>query len=148
MNWGKGIILIYALFVAGIGYLVYGATQTNFELVEENYYEKELAFQNQINWTKNAIDQKLKIDVQELDSKIMISVVGNDSNSLVEYTSATAWFYNAMDKSKDQHLELGKSVSGGWIVQGNIPQGRFDVKLRWNNALNDTFFAVTEFIKK
>ena len=148
MNWGKGIILIYALFVAGIGYLVYGATQTNFELVEENYYEKELAFQSQINWTKNAIDQKLKIDVQEVGSKIQISVVSKDSNTNADFTSASVWFYNAMDKSKDQHLELDDAIEGHWIVDGDLPKGHFEVKVRWNNALKDTFFAVTEFIKK
>ena len=146
MNWGKGIILIYALFVAGIGYLVYGATQTNFELVEENYYEKELAFQNQINWTKNAVDQKMKIDVHAVGSKIQISVLSEDSSNV--FTSASVWFYNAMDKSKDQHLELGQAVDGQWMVDGNLPQGHFEVKVRWNNTQNDTFFAITEFIKK
>ena len=148
MNWGKGIILVYVLFVAGIAYLVYGATHTTFELVEENYYEKELAFQSQINWTKNAVDQKMKIDVQEVGSKIQISVVSKDSNTNADFTSASVWFYNAMDKSKDQHLELGDAIEGHWIVDGDLPKGHFEVKVRWNNATKDTFFAVTEFIKK
>lgn len=148
MNWGKGIILVYVLFVAGIAYLVYGATHTTFELVEENYYERELAFQSQINWTKNAIDQKMKIVVQEVGSKIQISVVSKDSNANVDFKSASVWFYNAMDKSKDQHLELGNDIYGHWMVDGNIPKGHFEVKVRWNNASKDTFFAVTEFIKK
>lgn len=148
MNWGKGIILIYVLFVAGIAYLVYGATQTTFELVEDNYYEKELAFQNQINWTKNAIDQKMNVEIHESESGIILSVSSNDSNVSSEFTAATAWFYNAADKSKDRHIALGKSTLGKWIIDEEIPQGHFEVKLKWNNSTRDTFFAVREFIKK
>lgn len=148
MNWGKGIILIYIFFVAGIGYLVYGATQTNFELVEENYYEKELAFQNQINWTKNAIDQKMKLHIEEVAAGVVISVQSQDSTVNNAFTSATAWFYNPMEKSKDRHLDLGASQNGQWVIQKEIPKGNYEVKLRWSNAHKDTFFAVSEFSKK
>jgi hypothetical protein len=49
MSWGKGIILVFVVFVLGIGVLVYRSMTKNIDLVTTNYYEKELKYQEQID---------------------------------------------------------------------------------------------------
>jgi hypothetical protein len=46
-NWGKGIVLVYSLFVLGILFLVYQSKQQKLDLVYDDYYAQELMFQNQ-----------------------------------------------------------------------------------------------------
>ena len=46
-NWGHGILIAIILFLAGIGAMVFISMKQNnsIELIEDNYYEKELVFQ-------------------------------------------------------------------------------------------------------
>ena len=53
MNWGKAITIVIALYCIGILFLVYKTTGVNFELVADDYYAKELAYQEQIDKMKN-----------------------------------------------------------------------------------------------
>lgn len=55
-NWGKGIVLVYSLFVLGILYLVYQSKQQKLDLVYDDYYAQELMFQNQIDATQRVED--------------------------------------------------------------------------------------------
>ena len=54
MNWGYKILLVYAVFIAGILFLVYKASSQKMDLVTPDYYEQELKYQSQINATERA----------------------------------------------------------------------------------------------
>ena len=44
MNWGKGITIFMLAFIGFIGSMVYYAFTKNADLVRDDYYENELAF--------------------------------------------------------------------------------------------------------
>src|SRR5690349_11013486 len=71
-NWGWGIGLVYALFAAGIIYLVTLCTHQNIDLVSNNYYEKEIQYQQQYNKEKNALAlaEPLQLNINSSDKKI------------------------------------------------------------------------------
>ena len=48
MNWGKGITLVIILFIITMLGMVYVASKQTNEMVEANYYDKELKYQNLI----------------------------------------------------------------------------------------------------
>lgn len=52
MNWGKKILIVYAVFVSGIGFMVYKASTQNTDLVTTDYYAKELKYQDKIEENK------------------------------------------------------------------------------------------------
>lgn len=62
MSWGKGIVIVFILFVGGIGVMVYKSMSKNVDLVATNYYENELKVpgsdqQNkQLQFTERAIE--------------------------------------------------------------------------------------------
>ncbi len=62
MSWGKGIILVFVIFILGIGIMVYKSMTKNIDLVTSNYYEKELKYQEQIDKINNSnrLEEKLK----------------------------------------------------------------------------------------
>ena len=49
MNWGYKILLVFAVFVAGILFLVYKSSNQKMDLVTTDYYEKELKYQQKID---------------------------------------------------------------------------------------------------
>jgi hypothetical protein len=64
INWGTGIVIAIGLFMTFILVLVYKMTvdqKYNHDLVVEEYYKKELAFQEEIDAEKNALSLSERI---------------------------------------------------------------------------------------
>lgn len=56
MNWGKGLALALGLFALGMGFTVYKViTMQGHDLVTEDYYAEEIAYQNKIDQTKRGL---------------------------------------------------------------------------------------------
>ena len=53
ISWGHKILFTYLAFVAGMMGMVYFTTQQNRDLVSDNYYADELAFQKIIDESAN-----------------------------------------------------------------------------------------------
>lgn len=53
-NWGKGIFVLYSGFVLLILSMVVYVSSHNYDLVASDYYERELAFQQQLDKIKRA----------------------------------------------------------------------------------------------
>jgi nitrogen fixation protein FixH len=75
LNWGYKILFLYTGFVGGMLFLVYKCTQQNIDLVADNYYEKELQFQDQINRTNNATAEgfRLKMAYEPASASITVA---------------------------------------------------------------------------
>ena len=41
MNWGNKLLVAFIVFGLGMGYLAYRSMNTNFELVENDYYKQD-----------------------------------------------------------------------------------------------------------
>jgi hypothetical protein len=53
-SWGTGIAIVIVLACMGIIFMVYKATTYNFEMVANDYYEKELTYNDQLAAIANA----------------------------------------------------------------------------------------------
>lgn len=54
MNWGKGIAIALTLFIGFIVFLVVSIVSHSVELETEDYYMKDIAYQNEITSMENA----------------------------------------------------------------------------------------------
>ena len=52
MSWGNRLLITFIIFGSGMIYLVYRCMNTEFELVEKDYYKNELAYQQVIDASK------------------------------------------------------------------------------------------------
>jgi len=61
-NWGMGIALFYSIFAAALFFQVYKSTQYDNSLVVEDYYAKDIAYQEQYDKLENtmALSQDIK----------------------------------------------------------------------------------------
>jgi len=66
MNWGYKILAVYIVFVLGIAFMVIRSSSQKMDLVTEDYYGKELKYQEIINESKSAeaLSEKLKYEVE------------------------------------------------------------------------------------
>ena len=140
MNWGRAIILIFILFASGIGYLVYKATQTEFDLVEDDYYEKELNYQSFIDQRNRAIEKGMEIQFQSTATEVLLSV----SNTNQSIQNGSVLFYDATNRENDRTFELPFSEDAHWIISKDklsksaVSKGAYTVKMSW--VINrDTF---------
>ena len=103
LNWGYKILIGYSLFVIGILFLGYKSTQLNFDLVEKDYYGKELKYQNVIDASgrATALGGILVTNIQE--GKLIIQFPDSLKGLTVK---GVAYLYYPADAQKDLKKEF------------------------------------------
>ncbi len=128
MNWGYKIIFVYAIFVAGIVFMVVKSSSQNVDLVRPDYYEEELKYQETIDATHraNALSKKLQLKVN--NDTLQISFPEEMAS---EAFKANVWLYCIADVKKDVNQLY--TTSSGWlsISLPKANKGLHDVKVSW-----------------
>lgn len=146
MNWGKSIMWVFIAFASGMMYLVYRATQTQFDLVEDDYYEQELAFQDQINQTQRAVEKGYVLSSWRGSEVISVTIAGLSGH----VSGGHLWFYDAQDRKNDRQIALSASDSAYWEIpisklsQDAVASDRYEIKGMWR-VQNDTFRGVAQW---
>lgn len=131
LNWGNGIILVYSFFVLGIGYLVYRSTQTEFDLVEDDYYQKELEYQNDIDEYNRAIQMNIAVDLVSTETSIIANLYGFNG----EISAGEVWFYSPTSKSNDKKYKLNAKSGNVWAFPvKDFNHGKYEVKIHWKDS--------------
>lgn len=129
MNWGNKLLLTFVVFGTGMGYLVYRAVGTEFELVEKDYYKKELRYQQVIDGTGRANALSETIQLQQTGKEIRLQMPGEMAGTEVK---GTAWFYCAYDSKKDRKFSLEINNEGLQLFDNDkIAPGSYVVKIDW-----------------
>ena len=130
MNWGIRIIIAYAAGVCFILYFVVRSMMLNTDMVEENYYDKELAYNTHIQGVDNAKNMANPIVVSNLSSQIEISI---DSVVTAGLNNGEIHFYNPASEKSDKKFKLSASTSGKYIFNKSaFNKGKYYVKISFN----------------
>ena len=109
MNWGIKIILSFIIFAAGVISMVAISISNNTDLVSDNYYEKEIKYQNEIDMMNRSAFLKDKI-FSELSADEY--TVKSDDREFRKDLSGEIYFYRADDASKDFTVRLDLNNDG------------------------------------
>jgi hypothetical protein len=145
LNWGKGILITIVLFVV-IVFIMVGISMTkNTDLVANNYYEKEIKYQEQIDLLKktNTLNENVKIDFD--GANVNISFPKNmDINSL----KGTVYFYRPSDSNKDFNIPVNADANNSMkIGSEKFTKGLWKVRINWENAGEKYFTEQTLLIQ-
>ena len=132
MNWGKSLLLVFALFAAFMAYLVYRASGTHFDLVSKEYYRDELNYQDKIDGMRRAA----------AISRVLVNVNAAKQLSIqfpVELRGQTiegeVWFYYRTNAALDLHLPLvGDTALFRQLDVTTQSSGKYQVKIHWKAA--------------
>lgn len=127
MSWGKGIILVFAVFMIGIGVMVYKSMTKNIDLVSQNYYEKELKYQEQINKINNTNSLQEGLIIEYNGNQIIINYPADKNNISGEIS-----FYKPSDAKDDfkVNVEPGSDMKQVFITE-KLTKGLWKVQVNW-----------------
>jgi nitrogen fixation protein FixH len=134
MNWGKRIVLAYAVFMAIIITLVVLSFREDVNLVTSDYYQQEIAYQGRINQMNNllALDEKPLIRYNPKDKKLTLVL---PENSVGESFEGKIEFFRPSDGKLDFQIPLtAKDAAGINLDLSAARSGYWRMKIAWENA--------------
>ncbi|HOW24595.1 MAG TPA: FixH family protein [Bacteroidales bacterium] len=134
-SWGTGLLIFIILFItAVIGFFVFSSYQ-EFILVEEDYYEKEIGFQQQIDKMNRT---RLLAERIIIDQEGRFLTVNVPLTFLQDSVKGTLHFYRPSDARLDEFIPLLPDSSGVQQVDlENFKPGKYILKMNWEmNSLS------------
>jgi|WetSurMetagenome_2_1015567.scaffolds.fasta_scaffold47059_3 hypothetical protein len=129
LNWGKRIAVLYIGFVILVLAMVILAMTRKTELVSENYYEKEIKYQEQIDKEKRTNELNGKVKIEYSGSYILIKF---PSTYNLKNIKGTINFYRPSDESKDFKLNIEPDENGEQkVATTKLLKGLWKVKINW-----------------
>ena len=129
-NWGKGIALTYTVFVIAV--LIHTAIFMNqkVELVTDNYYEKEIKYQDQINKINNtkSLKQGITFEQDHVSIKLIFPGIYIDRN-----VKGEIYFYKPSDSGKDFILAIRTDENKVQLINTEkLAKGLWKIRVSWN----------------
>lgn len=132
MNWGYKIAIVFGGFVLLIiGMVTLCMRQKDIHLVEKQYYEKEIAYQDQIDIEHNtaSLENPPVIGYQEESQVVKV-----DYPSGGNVQEGTILFFRPSDASKDFVVPIRAADGSQSIPVGHLQKGLWKVKMEWTDT--------------
>lgn len=128
-NWGVGITLAISFFLILILSLVLRANRETIDLVTEDYYAKEIQYQQEIEKLRNSANLENGIQVKQTDEFIFILF---PTDFLADSVKGEIHLYRASDKSKDRTYTIKlDSIHQCQISKAEVITGKYDLSVDW-----------------
>jgi hypothetical protein len=128
-HWGHGIAIFFILFIGFILTMIFLSTRKDVDLVTDNYYEKELVYQEQIDKMQNAasLSEPMKVALNWPDLTIQYP-----AEQLALGVSGTVLFFRPSDPKLDKTYEVNPDEAGTQqIDMAKMAKGLYKVKIEW-----------------
>jgi nitrogen fixation protein FixH len=128
--WPLGVVLVFIIFISGMATAVTIAVTHRDGLVEQNYYDSELKYQDAINNTARAEKSGAGI-TQDLDAgKITIQI---PAAQLAQKFSGKIELYRPSASGLDSIVALAPDAGGKQVVDvSKLARGAWQIHVHWN----------------
>lgn len=129
-NWGTGIVIALIVMVSGMIVLVSIAVRQDYDLVDNDYYQKSINYQQHIEKVRNneALAEKIQLNQSADTLKITFPNLGN-----VEEYSGEIHFYSPVAEKRDLTLKVKPDSGFSQIINlKSLEKGRYQVKIDWS----------------
>lgn len=125
-NWGHKLVFFGVCFMLFVMGMVFYMTQKKNELVDENYYEKGIRFQEELN-KFNATEGK------DIDFRYTTSTAEIQFRIPHPSTAVKIQLYRPSDSKLDQNMEITTDADGRAVLSTSaMAKGLWQVKLEWS----------------
>lgn len=128
-NWGTGVVLALLVMIFGMIVLVSIAVRQDFDLVENDYYQKSITYQQHIEKVENtaALERKIVFEHSADTLKLTFPNLANYG----DYTGEIH-FYSPVEAKRDSSLAVKLDLAFTQIIDlQNLKKGRYLVKIEW-----------------
>jgi hypothetical protein len=125
MNWGKGIIIAMGAFMYFILFMVFTLMSKSTDLESEDYYKKEIEYEQEMNALKNAsqLKERAKIDLTEEYVVVVLPTKEQVSNVQIA-------LFRPDNKKKDKLLNENNSKTI-MIAKNTLLKGRYNLAIKY-----------------
>ncbi len=143
ISWGHKILFTYLAFVVGIMSMVYLTSLQSRELVSDNYYAEELAYQKIIDQSANTASLSAAVKVEQQTDKLIIRL----PEELQNKQSSGKWsLYFAADSKKDVNGNFETKSGVSTILLPAKASGSYKMILNWETAGKTYYFEKMIFL--
>jgi len=141
ITWGTGIAIFFSCFVLFMLFMVYKTSQQDFDLVTEDYYAKEIAFQEVIDKTANykALGEEVVIDRTDAGLRLTIP-----ESSLNDESAVTLLVFRPSDDTMDRLYKSSGRSNMVSVPASDLVKGKYIIKLEWTKA-DEAYYFEKEF---
>lgn len=132
INWGTGLVIGMLLFIGFILFLVIKMTTNealNHDLVTEDYYNKELRYQEEIDAEKNMNDFKENIHGEKIADGWLLKFPKEIDASKIK---GTVFLFRPSNKKLDFDFPIELSSSNLLIPDERLLDGRWNITIDWS----------------
>ncbi|MCU4173507.1 FixH family protein [Carboxylicivirga sp. N1Y90] len=128
-NWGHGIFLAIVLGASGLATLVFITTRERIDMVTEEYYPKELKYQDQISKIINYQALAKKVEVSS-DNDLVISFpeITGSADGIEGEVHIYRPSNKALDIERTVALDSAFSMS---IAKKHFKAGKYELMIEW-----------------
>ncbi|WP_422081906.1 FixH family protein [Ulvibacterium sp.] len=133
INWGTGIVLAFVGFIGFILFFVVRMSmdnKANHDLVTEEYYKQELAYQKEIDAEANAKNLTDPIKIEKTNKGLLLKFPKNLEGQNIQ---GTVSLYRPSNKHLDFNLPVSLSNAHLLIPDKRLLGGRWDIKIIWEH---------------
>ncbi len=127
MNWGKGIIIAMALFIGFITFLVISLVSHTIDLESEDYYTKEINYEQEITAMENGNKLKSKIEMISQKEFVVVQIPEKENLSKIQVI-----FIRPDNKKLDKSF-LVSGTKSYLIPKTELSKGTYNVEIRFES---------------
>lgn len=132
MNWGHKLAFVIMLFLVALGTMVWYASRQTNEMVDEQYYHKELAYQQVIDAQHNLNAMSTDPIITQTTDGLVVQLPAGTFETLDD---GTIELMRPDDSTKDIHLDMRKDDHGSTVIAAaEMTKGVYKARLRWKNG--------------
>lgn len=143
MSWGYRVTILFSGFVLFMLFMVSKAFKSDVDLVSEDYYEKEIRYQEHIDKMNNANDMGGQIAYTQTKEELIIKISNPGNNPIGEIT-----FFRPSDYKKDLKKTLALNNNQEQHFNKNLfLKGYYKVQIDWEASGRKYFTEEKIFIQ-
>lgn len=125
MNWGKGIIIAMGAFMSFILFMVFTLMSKSTDLESEDYYKKEIEYEQEMNALINASQLKVHAKIDLTEEYVVVVLPTKEQVSNVQIA-----LFRPDNKKKDKLLNENNSKTI-MIAKNTLLKGRYNVAIKY-----------------
>ncbi|SRR6056297_910721 len=145
LHWGNAIFIFFVVYISILGFTLYQSTQVDHSLVAEDYYAKDLSYQEQYEKLENYAASSKPLSLLFDSEKELISIHAPEATDAM---TGTVTFYHPSRSNQDVNIAF--SVSGGDKAAFSIPElspGRWIAQVDYKDSKQSYYFEKDIFVR-
>jgi hypothetical protein len=131
-TWGSGIVLVIILFLIACGAFIIYSTGQKWSMVEEDYYPKELKYEEKLVKMRNAnsLTEQVKVGV---DSSFLVVKFPRDFRN--KPFAGIITIYRPSDEKLDLRIPIAADTAMVQLIPvSRLVHGKYIVKVDWQSG--------------